>query len=64
MLEVTGVSVSGGDVRYSFNDGSIAILKSVKTFTGNWALSADSSVTEEQWKAITAFKSAQKGNVL
>lgn len=64
MLEVTGVSIVNGVLKYGFSDGSTAILKSVRLFTGNFGLSPDSSVNDEQWKAIQNFKSKQKGNVL
>lgn len=64
MLEVTGTSIVSGILKYSFSDGSTAVLKSVRLFTGQFGLSADSSVTDAQWKAIQAYKAKQKGNVL
>ena len=64
MLEVTGVSINGLRIVYSFSDGSTAVLESEKKFTGRWGLSSKSSVTEEQWQAIQNLVNRQKGNVL
>lgn len=64
MLEVTGVSIVNGVLKYGFSDGSTAILKSARLFNGHFGLSSESSVTDEQWQAILKFKTKQKGNVL